>query len=206
MDADQIPPERFMTALTTEHFVLQGARSRLTAESASRAALYLASLTGSLIALGFVTRDASVLGPFAAAVLPALLVLGEFTYWRLLNAGIEDFHHRWEIERIRAYYRGLVPPGLPFFANAPVQASAAPVRQFMGVRARDLNVFLTVGSMVAAINSMVAGASVVLALHAMANLSAAWAVGLASLIAVVLYLAHMRLAIRQYRVGLADLA
>jgi hypothetical protein len=206
MDADQIPPERFMTALTTEHFVLQGARSTLTAESASRAALYLASLTGSLIALGFVTRDASVLGPFAAAVLPALLVLGEFTYWRLLNAGIEDFHHRWEIERIRAYYRGLVPPGLPFFASAPVRASAAPVRQFLGVRARDLNVFLTVGSMVAAINSMVAGASIALALHAMADLSAAWAVGLASLIALALYLAHMRLAIRQYRVGLADLA
>jgi hypothetical protein len=206
MDTDQIPSERFMTALTTEHFVLQGARSTLTAESASRAALYLASLTGSLIALGFVTRDASVLGPFAAAVLPALLVVGEFTYWRLLHAGIEDFHHRWEIERIRAYYRGLVPPSLPFFANAPVQASAAPARQFMGVRARDLNVFLTVGSMVAAINSIVAGASVVLALRAMANLTAGWAVGLASLIAVALYLAHMRLAIRQYRVGLADLA
>ncbi len=43
MDADQIPPERFMTALTTEHVVLQGARSMLTAESASRAALYLGS-------------------------------------------------------------------------------------------------------------------------------------------------------------------
>jgi len=103
MDSDQNPPEAFMTALVTEHFVLQGARSTLTAESASRAALYLASLTGTLIALGFVTRDAAVLGPFAAAVLPALLILGEFTYWRLLNAGIEDFHRRWEIQRIRAY-------------------------------------------------------------------------------------------------------
>lgn len=205
MDSDEKPPPTFMTALTTEHFVLQGARSTLTAESASRAALYLASLTGSLIALGLVTRDASVLGPFAVAVLPALLILGEFTYWRLVNAGVEDFHYRWEIQRIRAYYRGLVPPGLMFFADAAVQNSAAPVRQFMGVRARDLNVFLTIASMVAAINSILAGASVALALHAVANLSAGWAVGLASLIALVLFLAHMRIAIRQYRVGLADL-
>ena len=157
MDADEKPPQPFMTALTTEHFVLQGARSTLTAESAGRAALYLASLTGSLIALGFVTRDATVLGPFAVAVLPALLILGEFTYWRLVNAGVEDFHYRWEIQRIRAYYRGLVPPGLMFFSDAAVQNSTTPVRQFMGVRARDLNVFLTVASMVAAINSILAG-------------------------------------------------
>jgi hypothetical protein len=75
----------------------------------------------------------------------------------------------------------------------------------MGIRARDLNVFLTIASMVAAINSILAGASVALALHAIAKLSAGWAVGLASLIALVLFLAHMRIAIRQYKVGLADL-
>jgi hypothetical protein len=205
MDSEEKPPETFMTALVTEHFVLQGARSTLTAESGSRAALYLASLTGSLIALGFVTRDAAVLGPFAAAVLPALFILGEFTYWRLVNAGIDELHHRWEIQRIRAYYRQLVPPGLPFFADAQVQGSAAPVRQFMGVRARDLNVLLTAASMVAAVNSMLAGAAVAFAGRAIVNLSAGWAVGLASLIAVVLYLAHARVAIRQYKVGLADL-
>jgi hypothetical protein len=205
MVSEEKPPETFMTALVTEHFALQGARSTLTAESGSRAALYLASLTGSLIALGFVTRDAAVLGPFAAAVLPALFILGEFTYWRLVNAGIDELHHRWEIQRIRSYYRKLVPPGLPFFADAQGKESAAPVRQFMGVRARDLNVLLTAASMVAAVNSMLAGAAVAFAGRAIVNLSAGWAVGLASLIAVVLYLAHARVAIRQYKIGLADL-
>jgi hypothetical protein len=60
--------------------------------------------------------------------------------------------------------------------------------------------------MVAAINSILAGASVALALHAIVNLAAGWAVGLAALIAVVLYLGHMRIAVHQYRVGLADLS
>jgi hypothetical protein len=205
MDSEQKPPDAFMTALVTEHFVLQGARGTLTAESASRAALYLASLTGSLIALGFVARDAAVLGPFAAAVLPALLVLGEFTYWRLVRAGVEDLHHSWEMRRIRAYYRQLVPPGLPFFADARLRDPTAPGKQFMGVRVRDLNVLLTASSMVAAINSMLAGAAVALAGHAIVNLSAGWAVGLASLIAAVLYLVHTRVAIREYNIGLADL-
>ena len=205
MDPEQKPPEAFMTALVTEHFALQGSRSTLTAESGSRASLYLASLTGSLIALGFVTRDSTVLGPFAAAIFPALLILGEFTYWRLVQSGVEDLHHRWEVQRIRGYYRQLVPSGLPFFADAHDWTSAPSAQRFMGIRARDLNVLLTIASMVAAINSMVAGAAVALLVHATANVSAGWAISLGALIAVVLFLAHGRLAIYRYNVGLADL-
>jgi hypothetical protein len=205
MDSDREPPQAFMTALVTEHFVLQGARSTLTSEIASRAALYLAALTGSLIALGFVARDASILGPFATAVIPALWILGEFTYWRLVQGGVEDLHHSWEMQRIRAYYRHLVPPGLPFFAEAIAPESVGPERRFMGVTARALNVFLTASSMIGAINSMLAGAGVALAAHAAANVSAGAAIGLAVVVAVVLYLAHARLAIHRYNVGLADL-
>jgi hypothetical protein len=205
MDGEQKPPEAFLTALVTEHFVLQGTRSTLTAESASRAALYLASLTGSLIAFGFVAHDSAVLGPFAVAIFPALLILGEFTYWRLVQSGVEDLHHAWEMKRIRAYYRELVPPGLPFFGNATADAFATPVRQFMGIRARDLNVLLTAASMVAAINGMLAGAGVALAVHAVADISAGAAIGLGGLVAVVLYVAHASSAIHQYNLGLADL-
>ena len=205
MDADQKPPEAFMTALVTEHFVLQGIRSTLTAESASRAALYLGSLTGSLIALGFVATNGAVLGPFAAAIIPALLILGEFTYWRLVQIGVDELHHAWEMKRIRVYYRQLVPRGLSFFADAEAKAYSAPARGIMGIRARDLNVLLTASSMVAAINSMLAGAGVALVVHASANLPAASAISLGAVVAVVLYLAHGRLAIHRYNVGLADL-
>jgi hypothetical protein len=205
MDTEQKPQEAFMTALVTEHFVLQGMRSTLTAESASRAALYLASLTGSLIALGFAAQDRAILGPLAAAIVPVLLILGEFTFWRLVQIGVDELHHRWEMQRIRAYYRQLVPPGLLFFADAQPRAVATPERQFMGIRARDLNVLLTAASMVAAINSILAGAGVALALHAAANISPGGAIGIAALVAVLLYLAHSRLAIYRYKVGLADL-
>ncbi len=205
MDSDPKPPEAFMTALVTEHTALQGARSTLTAETAGRASLYLASLTGTLIALGFVTRDSAVLGPFATAVLPALLILGELTYWRMVRVGVEDLHHSWEIERIRAYYRQLVPPGLTFFSDALVRNPTGPEGKFMGVRARDLNILLTASSMVGAINSMLAGAALAIALHALAKLATGPAVALAAAIAVALYLVHARVAVRAYSVALADL-
>lgn len=206
MDTEQKPPEAFMTALVTEHFVLQGSRSTLTAEGASRAALYLGAVTGSLIALGFVAHDGSVLGPFAAAIFPALFILGEFTYWRLVQASIEDLHHWFEIQRIRAYYRNLVPPGLPFFADAGRFVSSPPGRHFMGIRRRDLNVLLTVGSMVAAINGLVAGGGLALLLRAAGNMSAAWAIVLAALVTVLLFVGHAALTLGRYNAGLADMS
>jgi len=138
-------------------------------------------------------------------VIPALLILGEFTYWRLVQGGVEDLHHAWEMRRIRAYYRHLVPPGLGFFADTSRADPSAPQRRFMGIAAQDFNVLLTASSMVGAINSMLAGAGVALAAHATANLSPGSAIALAVVVALVLYLAHARLAIHEYNVGLADL-
>ena len=40
-----------LTTLTTEHFTLQGARSQTVSESAARAALYLGSVSSTLIAI-----------------------------------------------------------------------------------------------------------------------------------------------------------
>src|SRR5829696_8295529 len=79
--------QAFMTALVTDHFTLQGARGQVNAEITGRAALYLATVSSTLIALGFVARDRSAFVPFAAAVLPSLLILGEFTF-------IRRHHHR----------------------------------------------------------------------------------------------------------------
>jgi tetrahydromethanopterin S-methyltransferase subunit D len=99
----------------------------------------------------------------------------------------------------------LGPPGLGFFADTSRADPSAPKRRFMGIAAQDFNVLLTAASMVGAINSMLAGAGVALAAHATANLSPGSAIALAVMVAVVLYLAHARLAIHQYNVGLADL-
>ena len=48
MDDDR--QNAFMTALVTEHFVLQGARGQTNGEMTGRAALYLATVSSTLIA------------------------------------------------------------------------------------------------------------------------------------------------------------
>jgi hypothetical protein len=71
-------PDRgeLLTALTTEHFTLQGARSQTMSESSSRAALYIGAVSSTLVALGFLGQlslsghdDGA--GVFANASVPA---------------------------------------------------------------------------------------------------------------------------------------
>lgn len=55
--ADEKPPPEFMSALVTEHFVLQSAASATIGESGSRVAIYLSSLSSGLIAIGFASSS-----------------------------------------------------------------------------------------------------------------------------------------------------
>jgi hypothetical protein len=47
-------PGPLLTALSTEHFTLQGARSQTMSESSARASVYVFSLSSTLVALGFI--------------------------------------------------------------------------------------------------------------------------------------------------------
>src|SRR5918999_631795 len=100
--------QELLTALTTEHFTLQGARSQTASESASRASLYILSVSSTLVALGFIGQ-ASQIGTafdvFALTVLPTIYVLGVFTFVRVVECGAEDFRYGVAINRIRNYYK-----------------------------------------------------------------------------------------------------
>src|SRR5918992_1823349 len=83
-------PDRgeLLTALTTEHFTLQGARSQTMSESSSRAALYIGAVSSTLVALGFLGRlspGGDTFNTFALTVLPTLYLLGVFTFVRLVE-------------------------------------------------------------------------------------------------------------------------
>lgn len=69
----------FISALTTEHFVLQTAMNLSASDAESRASLYIFSLSSALVAMGFASRSQEVFVPFIATVLPALFLLGVFT-------------------------------------------------------------------------------------------------------------------------------
>src|SRR6186997_755765 len=106
----------FITALTTEHFVLQTAASATVSEAAARSSLYVFSLSSSLVAIGFASRSREVFVPFAAIVLPSIFVLGILTVIRLVDTALENMRYLAGIARIRRYYRTLSPDAAVYFA------------------------------------------------------------------------------------------
>jgi hypothetical protein len=184
---DDAKQQALLSALVTEHFVLQSARGVATSEAASRSSLYLTFLSGALIALGFIAQVAERFDTFAAAVVPAIVVLGEFTYVRLLENSIEDVLFQRRINWIRRYYLGLHPDAAQFFGDVLRDTRSSPVLYHS-----SLQMLLTAASMVAAVNSMVVGTGVALLLRALdlAEVAAAVA-GAGVLVAVGLFALHV---------------
>jgi hypothetical protein len=97
-----------LTALSTEHFTLQGARAQTMSESSARASLYIISVSSTLVALGFIAQVSTIgdlFNVFALTVLPTLYVLGTVTFVRLVECSAEDLRYGLAINRIRAYYK-----------------------------------------------------------------------------------------------------
>jgi len=101
-------PTAFFNALMTEHFVLESARSITVSESSSRSSLYLTTLSSSLVAFGFLAHTPFALG-FLGAIIPVIVLLGAFTYERLVETSLEDVAALAAMQRIRRYYGRLLP-------------------------------------------------------------------------------------------------
>ena len=156
---DPQPPASLLSALTTEHFVLQTAASSTIAEAGARSTLYVFSLSSSLVALGFTAQSREVFIPFATGVLPALFLLGIFTVVRLVDTTLENMQYMAGIARVRSYYRTLAPQGATYFAARHgrwPEAQSEPSLQ----HGNFIAFFGTTATMVALINSLVAGAGV----------------------------------------------
>ena len=112
-DADR---SAFLTALTTEHFVLQTAASTTVTEASARASLYLMTLSSSLVAIGFASGTKAI-EPLISTVIPLVVVLGVFTTVRLVDTGVENVASLTKIARIRSYYRTLSPDASLYFPS-----------------------------------------------------------------------------------------
>src|SRR5437773_208446 len=98
--------------LTTEHFTLQAARSATISDSASRASLFMSTVSTSLIALAFVgqmSQAGTAFNAFALVLFPSLFFLGLVTFQRVLQSAIADTVYAKGINRIRRFYIEIVP-------------------------------------------------------------------------------------------------
>lgn len=178
--ADPADRQELLTALTTEHFTLQGARSQTMSESAARTTLYIGAVSSTLVALGFIGQVSEVgdtFDVFALTVLPTLYLLGAFTFVRLVECGAEDFRYGLAINRIRGYYRQLAGDQANLFLLSGHDDGRG-VFENMGLPAEGRSQLFSFATVVAIINSVIGGSAVAIAAGALgAPLGVAAAIG-----------------------------
>jgi hypothetical protein len=181
---DPGPSAALMSAIVTEHFVLQSAASTTVSEALGRSSLYLSALSSSLIALGFASQTPGLLLPFAAAALPTVFVLGVFTTVRLVGTGVQNVLFLSSISRIRGYYRTLDPEAARYFARWDAgEGETDDALGSLAVKAGPMAGLFTAASMIAIINGVLAGVCLALLTYNVVtdhHLPAALAVGLVS--------------------------
>ena len=182
--------------VTTEHFTLQGARSSTISESIGRASMFLASLSGGLVALGLMataTHVGTAFYAFGLVLLPTLAVLGLLTFQRTLQSGIEDYGYARRMARLRAYYFDNAPELAPYLASV-----GEPDRlRIQGLTGGRWQMFRTIAGTVGVITAVVAGSAVGLAVAVVSSnsvltaLAGGGCVGLGIGVALMRYLASV---------------
>jgi hypothetical protein len=148
--------------LTTEHWSLLSSRSLGYTESMSRASMYLAALSGSVIALALVgqaTDFGDGFVAFALVLLPVVYFLGVSTFARLGQNVSEDAIWVQGINRIRHAYLELVPELEPYFVASRYDDEAGILLSSLGTSGPlpKLQPFFSVIGVVVVVDSVVAG-------------------------------------------------
>jgi hypothetical protein len=151
-----------VTFVSTEHFTLQGARAATIAESTGRANMFLASVSGGLVALGLVATASSLGAAFYAfglVLLPTLAFVGLVTFERALQSSLEDSEYARRIALLRGYYLEQAPEIAPYLVSVP-PAERRLIQRVPGDRWQG---YKTVAGMVAVITAVLAGSTAALA-------------------------------------------
>jgi hypothetical protein len=188
-ETDPRPPA--ITFVTTEHFVLQGARAATIAESTGRANMFLAAVSGGLVALGLVATASSVGSAFYAfglVLLPTLAFVGLVTFERVLQSGVEDKGYARRIALLRGYYFDNAPELAPYLMSVPPEERL----RVQGLWRSRWQGYRTVAGMVAVITAVLAGSTAALVAILVSDHSLAAAIISGALIAVLALAALMR--------------
>jgi hypothetical protein len=153
---DPRPPA--IAFVTTEHFTLQGARGSTIAESTGRAGMFLAAVSGGLVALGLVATASNVGTAFYAfglVLLPTLAFVGLVTFERAVQSGLEDLGYARRIAVLRGYYFDNAPELAPYLLSVPstdrLRIQGLPNQHWQGLR--------TVAGMIAVVTAVLTGAT-----------------------------------------------
>ncbi len=159
---------QLITIMTTEHYNLQTGRSMSISEANGRSSLFVGAVSSGLVALAFVGQI-SHLGTaffiFSLVVLPTLFVMGLITFERVLQSGKADIMYARGINRIRHLYLEYAPQMQPYFILSAHDDREGTLG-YEAMHTSWLQVFFSIASMIAMINSVLVGSFVGLLLAA----------------------------------------
>ena len=164
--------------LTTEHWSLLATRGLVYTEAMSRTSIFVAALSGAVVALALVaqaTEFGTGFVAFALVLLPVVYFLGWATIVRLSQVNLENARWVQGMNRIRNAYLQLAPELEPYFVTSRYDDDAgvlASTVAHVGPAPR-YQAFVSAPGVVAVINSVVAGATVGVAGMAL-DLGVAW--------------------------------
>jgi hypothetical protein len=153
------------SALGTELFVLQSAASSTISEAGTRSAIYLSTLSGGLVAIGFGSSSPSLLQVLTLTVLPTIFALGWFTVVRLVDTSVENIIARRRMRRIRQYFASLDPLGPTLIEDDDPRTTGE-----LGVRYLGSSYLFTMATMIGTVNAVLAGAVVSLLISLVSGL------------------------------------
>ncbi|HKX47538.1 MAG TPA: hypothetical protein VJM06_02655 [Gaiellaceae bacterium] len=172
--------------LTTEHWSLLATRSLVYTEAMGRSSIFVAALSGSVVALALVAQ-ASDFGSgfvaFALVLLPVVYFLGCVTIVRLAQVNLENARWVQGMNRIRNAYLQLAPELEPYFVTSKYDDDVG-VRVSTvayGGPAPAYQAFVSAPGIVAVMNSVVAGAAAGIAGMAL-DLGIAWSLALGAVV------------------------
>lgn len=149
----------FVTAITSEYWALQSARSGTIVESSGRITGFLSTLSSFVVALAFIGQ-VSELGRsfyiFAFLLLPILFVIGVMTYGRVLQNGLEDLLVTRGMGRIRHALVEMAPSAKDYFVMSTHDDVIGHLRN-MALDPHKRQMMFTAATMVALITSAVSG-------------------------------------------------
>jgi len=146
------------SALANEQIVLQSVASATTSEAGVRSTIYLSTLSSGLVSLGFSASTPGLLAILTFTLLPTIFMLGWFTVVRLVDTTVENIAVRQRMENIRAHFAGVHPSG------PSLLISGDPRTGEFGVRYGRSSFLFTMASMIAAVNCVLGGVLVALAI------------------------------------------
>jgi hypothetical protein len=163
-DADAVvTPALRLQILATEHWSLLASRSLAWNETFNRAAMFLSTVAGAIVALALVAQ-ASDFGSgfrrFALVILPVVLFVGVGTIFRLRASNYHDAICVIGMNRIRAGYLELAPDLERYFVTGTTEDFAG-ITKTMALEPRQpflTQMLASTPTMIATLNSILTGA------------------------------------------------